>query len=722
MKKNYFLTLLLTLCFGAISFGQVIITELADPNNSAGSRYVEIYNVSNGTVDMTNWKLKRWTNGNSSPSTNEVDLSSLGNLASGSFAIIAANGTTFKTTYGIDADISAGTGGPADSNGDDQIGLFNASDTLVDIFGVPGEDGSNTCHEFEDGRAERKGSISAANATFNESEWNVWSDGSSASGCTSHTSSSPKTAPADFDPKSWIGTSSDPTLTINSPADGSTIDATTSVNVKFTIANFNVAAGGAGDGYIKWKLDDVAQADKTDTNDITLTVAHGQSYKVYIELVDNSGNPLSTPVNKTTNFTVAHPCDLVLTTISTTCDALTTGTDTFTGSIAFTGGNTGDTYTITAPAGVVVGGDNPNTTASGTITFTNITEGTDAAITIVGSGTSSCNYARTLYSPTCVAFPVVDKFNYTADTDLIAAPNWSDHHTSSTPNNIQVKTGALTNYYTASQFPEPTGNMVSLVGSGSDPAIGFNDTSSGIVYASFLFQVTDMANFKSTTTGGYFAILAEPGGSFQSRLWVKDNTAGTTNEGLTYQVGISTGSTATFHTGFTANIAEPVFVVMAYDFGTNEAKLWVVPDATSFEGTAPAPNVTVSGGTASSLGKFILRQDSSGETPSIDVDELRIGTTWAQVTPKGTTASVEKNNIDGFMAYPNPVNNGRLTISTASSSEKEVTIFNVIGKRVFAQKFTGTNKQLDVSRINSGIYIMKVVEDDRVATKKLVIK
>ena len=517
-------------------------------------------------------------------------------------------------------------------------------------------------------------------------------------------------------------TSTDPTLTIAQPTEGQVIDATTNVSVLIGVNNFNVAAGGTGDGYIKWKLNDVAQADKTDVNDIVLTVAPGNSYKIYMELVDNSGNPLSTPVNKTVNFSVAQPCDLVLTTITTTCDAITSGVDTYNGSIAFTGGNTGGTYTITALNGVVVGGDDPNTSATGTITFTGMTEGVDTEITIVGSGTSSCNYTKTLKAPTCVPFPITETFNYTADTDLIAASNWSNHSTSSTPNNIQVKTANLTNYYTAAQYPDPTGNMVSLVGGGSDPAIKFNETSTGIVYTSFLFQITNMDDFKTNTNGDYFAILAQPNGSFKVRLWVKDNTA----EGKTFQVGISNDGTGIFDRGFTANIGEPVFVVMAYNFDTHVISLWINPDATTFQtGTPPGTNASttvVGSAVATSLSKFILRQDKSSDTPAIDFDELRIGTTWAQVTPKGATASIGENTIEGFAAYPNPVNNGRLTIKSSNSDEKEVTIFNVIGKRVFTQKFSGKTKQLDVSNISSGIYIMKVLEGDKIATKKLVIE
>jgi hypothetical protein len=51
-----------------------------------------------------------------------------------------------------------------------------------------------------------------------------------------------------------------------------------------------------------------------------------------------------------------------------------------------------------------------------------------------------------------------------------------------------------------------------------------------------------------------------------------------------------------------------------------------------------------------------------------------------------------------------------------------VTIYNVLGKEVFNQKITGIKEQLNISHISSGIYIVKVLDGDKVATKKLVIK
>ncbi|MDC1519448.1 lamin tail domain-containing protein [Polaribacter sp.] len=175
----------------------IFITELADPNDNAAARYVEIYNGGTSDVDLTGWTLRRYTNGNAEPQTTGEDLTPIGSLAPGAIAIIAANGTAFEAAFGMAADISAGTGGPADSNGDDQIYITDASDTIVDFFGVPGEDGSGTDHEFEDGRAERKASVTQGTATWDVNEWNIDNDAGAGDGALD--------VDGGFDPGVWIG-------------------------------------------------------------------------------------------------------------------------------------------------------------------------------------------------------------------------------------------------------------------------------------------------------------------------------------------------------------------------------------------------------------------------------------------------------------------------------------------------------------------------------------
>ena len=175
----------------------IFITELADPNDNDAARYVEIYNGGTSDVDLTGWTLRRYTNGNAEPQTTGEDLTPIGSLAPGAIAIIAANGTAFEAAFGMAADISAGSGGPADSNGDDQIYITDASDTIVDFFGVPGEDGSGTDHEFEDGRAERKASVTQGTATWDVNEWNIDNDAGAGDGALD--------VDGGFDPGVWIG-------------------------------------------------------------------------------------------------------------------------------------------------------------------------------------------------------------------------------------------------------------------------------------------------------------------------------------------------------------------------------------------------------------------------------------------------------------------------------------------------------------------------------------
>jgi hypothetical protein len=89
---------------------------------------------------------------------------------------------------------------------------------------------------------------------------------------------------------------------------------------------------------------------------------------------------------------------------------------------------------------------------------------------------------------------------------------------------------------------------------------------------------------------------------------------------------------------------------------------------------------------------------------------------------KNATASVKNNAIEGFATYPNPITKNTFTITSNSSSKKEFAIFNVLGKKVLSSSFSGVKSDVDVSTISSGIYILKVTEAGKTATKKLVIR
>jgi hypothetical protein len=195
--KNSFLMFTLLTLFVGFAYADLFITELADPDNNASARYVEIFNNGETPVDLsTGYSLQRWTNDSVTPQ-DSVPLT--GTIAAGDFYVVCASQATFTSVYGFAADQDIGTGGPADSNGDDQIALkFN--DTVVDMFGVVGEDGSGTAHEFEDGRAERVASVTTGNTTWTALEWNIDNDSGGGDGA--------QNAPGGFDPAAWIGAAS----------------------------------------------------------------------------------------------------------------------------------------------------------------------------------------------------------------------------------------------------------------------------------------------------------------------------------------------------------------------------------------------------------------------------------------------------------------------------------------------------------------------------------
>jgi len=80
----------------------------------------------------------------------------------------------------------------------------------------------------------------------------------------------------------------------------------------------------------------------------------------------------------------------------------------------------------------------------------------------------------------------------------------------------------------------------------------------------------------------------------------------------------------------------------------------------------------------------------------------------------------QDSEIEGLNFYPNPVTNGKIYISSRSSLDKEVTIFDVLGKKVM--QATLTARELNVGSLSPGVYIIKIKEDDATATRKLVIK
>lgn len=87
----------------------------------------------------------------------------------------------------------------------------------------------------------------------------------------------------------------------------------------------------------------------------------------------------------------------------------------------------------------------------------------------------------------------------------------------------------------------------------------------------------------------------------------------------------------------------------------------------------------------------------------------------------GTFALAKQNfDIAGLKVYPNPVTAGNLFVTSDSNDAKQVTIFDVLGKPVV--KTTVTNQPINVAALSSGVYMVKISEAGKTATRKLVIR
>ena len=89
----------------------------------------------------------------------------------------------------------------------------------------------------------------------------------------------------------------------------------------------------------------------------------------------------------------------------------------------------------------------------------------------------------------------------------------------------------------------------------------------------------------------------------------------------------------------------------------------------------------------------------------------------------GNVTTLSSNSFDGIKGltmYPNPLKGNTLFITSTANAEMNVKIYNVLGKEVLSTKVNNTS--VDVSNLASGVYMVKITEEGKTATRKLVIQ
>jgi hypothetical protein len=87
----------------------------------------------------------------------------------------------------------------------------------------------------------------------------------------------------------------------------------------------------------------------------------------------------------------------------------------------------------------------------------------------------------------------------------------------------------------------------------------------------------------------------------------------------------------------------------------------------------------------------------------------------AQESKSAIATKTQEPTIEGLAIYPNPVNSDKIYITTKSSLDKKVEIFNVLGKKVLETVIT--SKEVNVSNLAAGVYIIKIKEGEATATR-----
>lgn len=143
----------------------------------------------------------------------------------------------------------------------------------------------------------------------------------------------------------------------------------------------------------------------------------------------------------------------------------------------------------------------------------------------------------------------------------------------------------------------------------------------------------------------------------------------------------------------------------------------------SYEGSFTAKNGPANGMTSTDISVSEDRGDPLGNSLQ-KTDEGWVGplaATPGKANSGQTLESDETVIIEGFKMYPNPVTNGKLNLSSKDYSEMGIEIFSTIGTCVYKNTIQ-PKKAIDISNINAGLYMVRIEQEGKLITRKLIVK
>jgi hypothetical protein len=707
----------------------LIITEISDPNGSStsGKRFIELFNSSNSSIDLTDYKIKKWVGSSSSTSTSETTLQ--GTLEAYSFYIIAANAASFKSTYGFAANQI--TSSVVSGNGDDSYALiYRSNGSTYDVYGSgDNTDGSFSSWEYEDGRAERASSNITPSNTFNSSNWNIHNDSGGGDG--------PQTAPTDYDPGYWIGATSLDTWNGLSSTSWAT-------------------AGNWASGSIPVSTDEIFIREATNGPQITSSSAielNNLTIETSATLTVNEDSSLSISGDfKNTDGTLT-----LKTGASMTVDGNSTGDITYTRSIGTT-----NWYLISSP----VTGQDIDAFASAS----NLATGTQQSNMGLGDYNNSTNdwsYYQSDASGTGVF----------ASGDARAIKLASPGDISFTGNidvddsGVGIAITTSTNGYNLIGNPYPSYIAANNSGNATNNILKVNDTDNDYLTEAtiwFFNQSTasyDQINHASSgmhiAPGQGFFVSSNGSNSFSFTEAMQSNQSSDTFQRLSprpeIELTLSDGSlirntdifyiegtTTGFDNGYDSTLfggstnSFEIYTHLVSDSQGQDFGIQSLPD-NNFENTVIPIGINAVSGTditisalASNLpagislfledktdDSFRLLDEESNYSTTLESDAQGIGRYYLHTTSQSLdAASVALNN--NISVYKSSEKN--LRIVGLQSGMANIYLYNTIGKQVLEASFMGSGvNDIELPELSQGVYIVKLETRNKTITKKIIL-
>lgn len=165
-------------------------------------------------------------------------------------------------------------------------------------------------------------------------------------------------------------------------------------------------------------------------------------------------------------------------------------------------------------------------------------------------------------------------------------------------------------------------------------------TSDETYYYSFLFRMDDMSSLGTSGFGSNLVLLS-PSTTISNGVAsfgvVKD-----ADNAASYNLvfdgdfrGPSSSSSVKDPNLTEYALGQTILLVGSYTNGTGLANFWINPDASSLGTvTAPTPYISDTGNSSRLVELLLINSGTSGSTrPGFSIDEIRVGTSWADVTP-----------------------------------------------------------------------------------------